>query len=79
MTFIGVDHRDLVDRGETFLDEYPLGFATLWDFQGEVAEELRARGMPTTAFFDTEGKLVRLHTGILTKASLADGIAAAES
>ena len=77
VAFVGVDHRDLVERGEAFLAEYPLGFPTIWDFQGEVAEAIRSRGMPTTAFFAADGRLVRLHTGILDADLLAAGIAEA--
>ncbi|MDX1621386.1 MAG: TlpA disulfide reductase family protein [Nitriliruptorales bacterium] len=75
IAFFGVDHRDLRERGEAFLEEYPLGFTTLWDFDGEVAEAIRARGMPTTAFFDTEGRMVTLHTGILDEARLVRELA----
>lgn len=75
VAFVGVNHRDLMERAEQTLEDYPLGFPTLWDFEGGVAEAIRARGMPTTAFFDSAGVMQRHHTGMVTEELLSDAIA----
>lgn len=70
VAFLGVDYRDPRDAGAAFLAEEGLEFPTLWDFQGVLAEPVGARGMPATAFFDVEGRLVETHTGQLTEEAL---------
>ncbi|MBW3621743.1 MAG: TlpA family protein disulfide reductase [Actinobacteria bacterium] len=76
IAFLGVDHIDRRPEGEAFLEEEELGFdATLFDVAGDVAAGIGARGMPTTAFFDRDGRLVALHTGPLTEADLAERLA----
>lgn len=74
VAFVGVAHRDLREPAERFLEDNPLGFPTLWDFEGDVAEAIQARGMPTTAFFDTTGELRRTHIGMVDEALLAEAI-----
>lgn len=67
VAFLGVDHLDRRPAGEAFLEEEDLDFdATLFDVTGDVAANIGARGMPTTAFFDATGRLVSLHTGPIT-------------
>lgn len=65
VAFLGVDYRDPRPAGEEFIAEEGIDFPTVWDFQGRLAEPVGARGMPATAFFDTEGRLVETHTGQL--------------
>lgn len=74
-TFLGVDHLDFKDKGQAFLDEVGLTFPTLFDPAGDIAVAVGARGMPTTAFFDRDGKLVATHTGVVTEEFLAERLA----
>lgn len=72
VAFLGIDHVDRRDEGAAFLAEVDIGFdATLFDVAGDVAAAIGARGMPTTAFFDRDGRLVGLHTGPVTDEDLA--------
>lgn len=72
VAFLGIDHIDRRGAGASFLAEEGLDFdATLFDVAGDVAVSIGARGMPTTAFFDRDGRLVGLHTGPLTDDDLA--------
>lgn len=74
VAFLGVDHQDLLKDGRAFVDEYDLPFPTLFDIGGEVARAIGSTGMPTTAFFDRDGRLVDLHVGPLSEEQLRDRI-----
>jgi cytochrome c biogenesis protein CcmG/thiol:disulfide interchange protein DsbE len=63
VAFLGVDSEDSVDAANTFLDELPLPYPSYSDPDGEVKDDLRAFGLPATAFYDTEGKLAYLKQG----------------
>jgi thioredoxin-like negative regulator of GroEL len=43
---------------------------TVLDRRGEVGDELRVAGLPTTFAFDTEGRLVDVHVGEISAAAL---------
>lgn len=78
VAFLGIDHLDRREAGAAFLAEEGLAFdATLYDVAGDVAANIGARGMPTTAVFDAEGRLVALHTGPVTDDDLERLLAAA--
>lgn len=80
VAWLGIDHQDRKEAGEQFLREHPIGFdATIYDVGGEVAINVGSRGMPTTAFFDHEGRLVYTHTGVLTEQMLAQRLADLEA
>lgn len=79
VAFLGVDHQDRREEGERFLEEERLGFPTVWDWEGDVARAVGGRGMPTTAFFDHEGRLVFTYTGVLTEPLLAQRLADLEA
>lgn len=78
IAFLGIDHLDRREPAEAFLVEEGLAdldFATIFDDIGDVAGALEARGVPATAFFDIEGRLVYLHNGVLTEPVLAQRLA----
>lgn len=75
IAFLGVDHQDLREQGTRFVDEQEIDFPTLYDPAGDIAVAVGARGMPTTAFFDASGRLVRTHTGELNRQLLDDALA----
>lgn len=74
VAFLGVAHQDGLDAARAFVGEHELPFPTLYDIGGEVARAVGSHGMPTTAFFDREGRLVGLHVGPLSEAELRDRI-----
>lgn len=74
VSFLGVAHQDQLDAAREFVEEHELPFATLYDIGGEVARGVGSHGMPTTAFFDREGRLVGLHVGPLSEDELRDRI-----
>lgn len=74
VAFLGVDHQDLLEDGRAFVEEHDVPFPTLFDIGGEVARAIGSTGMPTTAFFDRDGRLVDLHVGPLSEDELRDRI-----
>ena len=76
VTFLGIDHEDQRDAAVTFMDETGLdAIPTLYDPQGEVARAAMATGMPSTLFFDTDGRLAEVHLGPLTADDLDASVA----
>lgn len=74
VAFLGVDHQDRLEEGRRFVEEHQVPFPTLYDVGGEVARAVGSHGMPTTAFFDRDGRLVGLHVGPLSEEELRDRI-----
>lgn len=72
VTFLGIDHMDRLADGEAFVDEFGIGFATIYDVDGDVAFAVGGRGMPTTVVFDRDGRLAGRVVGELTPTSLED-------
>jgi cytochrome c biogenesis protein CcmG, thiol:disulfide interchange protein DsbE len=62
--FLGVLIQDKRPAAERFLREYPLTYPSIDDPRRDVFDDLRAAGVPTTAFFDRHGKLAFLHQGV---------------
>jgi cytochrome c biogenesis protein CcmG/thiol:disulfide interchange protein DsbE len=60
VAFIGVNSQDADDAATTFLEEAPVPYPSYTDGDGGIANELGARGLPATAFYDHQGKLVFL-------------------
>lgn len=48
----------------------------LLDSKGEALVAFNQRGLPTTLFFDAEGRLVETRTGELSEATLAEKLTA---
>lgn len=75
VALIGVAYRDREEDAAGFLEEEQLGIPTLLDFDGSIGADVGVRGMPTTVFFDREGRMVDSFTGILTEELLAERLA----
>ena len=57
VAFIGVDSNDNDDNARRFLEDYPVPYPSYKDPSLEIADLLEGIGFPTTAFFDSKGKL----------------------
>jgi cytochrome c biogenesis protein CcmG, thiol:disulfide interchange protein DsbE len=60
VAFLGVDSQDSADAASTFLEEAPVPYPSYSDSDGTIKNEVGARGLPGTAFYDREGELVYL-------------------
>jgi cytochrome c biogenesis protein CcmG, thiol:disulfide interchange protein DsbE len=60
VAFLGVNSQDSDDAAKTFLEEAPVPYPSYSSGDGAIANELGAIGLPVTAFYDRQGKLVFL-------------------
>lgn len=63
VAFLGVDSRDSDAAARTFLEQLPVPYPSVSDPDGEVWDDLLARGLPSTAFYGPDGELVHLKQG----------------
>jgi thiol-disulfide isomerase/thioredoxin len=64
VAFLGVDSEDSDDAARTFLEGAPVPYPSYSDPDKEIAESLGIGfGLPDTAFYDRDGKLVYLKQG----------------
>lgn len=71
VTFIGVNVRDSVGDAKKFIARHRLAFVSIADPDGDIADELRNRGLPGTYLFGADGTLRATITGGLTEQVLA--------
>jgi cytochrome c biogenesis protein CcmG/thiol:disulfide interchange protein DsbE len=64
VAFLGLDSQDERGGAEAFLDEFPVGFPSIFDPDAEVAAAYGGgQAWPTTMFFDRDGELVNVKLG----------------
>jgi thiol-disulfide isomerase/thioredoxin len=70
VAFLGVNSQDSDDAAETFLAEAPVPYPSYTDPGTGLIESLGGRGgLPDTAFYDRDGKLLFLRQGAYADAS----------
>jgi cytochrome c biogenesis protein CcmG, thiol:disulfide interchange protein DsbE len=76
VAFLGVNSEDSRSDASAFLKELPVPFPHFYDRDATVARVFRGgRAWPTTAFYNTQGRLVFTHQGAYaTEAKLAEDI-----
>ncbi|HEX5929830.1 MAG TPA: TlpA disulfide reductase family protein [Solirubrobacterales bacterium] len=68
VAFLGVDSEDDADAARTFLGEEPVPYPSYGDPGKEILDSLGGYGgLPDTAFYDREGKLLYLKQGPYTE------------
>lgn len=72
VAFLGVNVYDNTDAANDFLDELPLPYPSISDPDEQIKDDLGLRGLPGTAFYDPDGKLVYLKQGPYTSAADLD-------
>jgi len=73
VTFLLINQGEDAQAVRTFLDRQGLQFShVLLDASSQVMRAMGARALPTTLFFDAEGRMVESHMGEITAARLAD-------
>lgn len=64
VAFLGVDSQDNDADARAFLEEFPVPYPSFKDPDLKIAAELEgAVAFPTTAFYDSEGKIAYVHQG----------------
>jgi thiol-disulfide isomerase/thioredoxin len=67
VAFLGVNSQDSNDTAKTFLREAPVPYPSYTDPDQAIAEQIGAGlGLPDTAYYDRNGKLVYLKQGPYT-------------
>lgn len=71
LEFIFINQQEAPKTAQHFLTENNIQLDNIYfDFSGSTAQQLGAYGLPTTLFFNHEGKLINSHMGGLSEASL---------
>lgn len=75
VAFVLVNQGESAQQAQAFLESEGLALTNvLFDPSSETMQALRTGGLPTTFFFDAQGRLVDLHLGEITMVDLEDKI-----
>ena len=75
VAFVGVDLKDNKDAATTFLQKTPVTYPSYDDPSGQVYNAEKLVGVPSTLFFDKDGKQTFVHQGpYFDRAALVDDI-----
>lgn len=75
VAFLGVNVADERGAAQRMAARYPMPYPSFEDPRDKIFGRYRARGLPSTAFYDARGKLVLVHQGVFpTQAKLAEAI-----
>jgi thiol-disulfide isomerase/thioredoxin len=75
VAFLGINVNDARGAARKLAGEFPMPYPSFEDPRSNLFARYKARGLPTTAFYDSSGKLVIVHQGVFaTQASLARAI-----
>jgi thiol-disulfide isomerase/thioredoxin len=75
VAFLGINVNDSRDAARERARQFPMPYPSFEDPRSNIFARYRARGLPTTAFYDARGKLVIVHQGVFpTQAKLAEAI-----
>jgi cytochrome c biogenesis protein CcmG, thiol:disulfide interchange protein DsbE len=66
VAFLGINSEDSDDAASTFLSEEPVPYPSYTDPDKDIFDEVGARGLPGTAFYDREGNFCFLRQGPYT-------------
>jgi peroxiredoxin len=75
---VGVNGRDQEESTkdvQRFVDAYAVSFTIALDKRGSARRSYRIEGQPTTVFIDASGIVRKLHTGLISREKLDEGIA----
>jgi thiol-disulfide isomerase/thioredoxin len=75
VAFLGINVNDARGAARTLTAEFPMPYPSFEDPRSNIFARYKARGLPTTAFYDAAGKLVIVHQGVFaSQAGLARAI-----
>ncbi len=72
LSVLGIDFDEPKDNVMAFAEEFGLTFTILLDPGGEIQNEYRIRGYPTSVFLDENGIVQIVHIGIMSEDQLDD-------
>lgn len=74
VAFAGLLYQDDEKAAKAFMKTYPLPFPQLLDPDSRVAMDYGVTGVPETFFIDAKGIIKKKHNGVLTYATLREGL-----
>ena len=74
VVFVGVDYQDSQSDAQQFLQKYGITYPVGPDTSGTISVDYGVSNVPSTAFIDRSGIVVRTHLGPLDSATLEDAI-----
>lgn len=75
--YLGIDTQDLTGDALDFIDEFSIGYPSIRDPDGEIADDFGLTGVPETFFLDAKGRVVASTIGLVDADTLDVGVAAA--
>jgi len=67
LVILAVNMDQVRTEADAFLKQYPADFAIRFDPQGQLAQQFKVRGMPTSALVGRDGKVLWTHEGFRSK------------
>lgn len=75
VAFLGINVNDERGAAREMAARFPMPYPSFEDPRSNLSARYRARGLPSTAFYDARGKLVIVHQGVFpSEAQLAEAI-----
>ncbi len=75
---IGIDYQDTESGAAAFYDRWSWSHPSIFDPNGEIANELGLQGLPTTVFLDAQHRVVTRIVGATTLSGFEEGLRAAK-
>jgi thiol-disulfide isomerase/thioredoxin len=66
-TLLAINLDEMIDGPSAFLEEHPVGYASVADPEGDVAKQFGLIGMPSSFVLDRDGIVRARHTGFKPK------------
>ncbi len=70
--FLGVDSKDTLEAGASFLGDIGVTYPQVVDPEGELLNHLGVPGLPVTVLLDDEGRIAATHVGQLDSESIEE-------
>jgi cytochrome c biogenesis protein CcmG, thiol:disulfide interchange protein DsbE len=67
LVILAVNMDQVRTDADAFLKKYPAEFTVRFDPQGQLAQQMKVRGMPTSALLGRDGQLLWTHEGFRSK------------
>ncbi len=77
--FLGVDSKDTLEAGASFLGDIGVTYPQVVDPEGELLNHLGVPGLPVTVLLDDEGRIAATHVGQLNSESIEELLVVAVS
>jgi thiol-disulfide isomerase/thioredoxin len=77
VAFVGVDVNDKLADAKGFVAKYGLPYTVVYDAQGRIGQRYGVDGIPTTMFFDKNGRQVDVVVGATDRAGFEERLKAA--